>query len=328
MIRIKQFLALAGLTAIEVLRQPVTLLLFVTALVFMGMSPLFLLHNFGESGKIVRDGALALHMFLGFMVAGYSACSVVAREIRTGTASAVLSKPVGRAPFFLAKFAGVLMVVLFFSFCATSGTLLAEKSCEKFYFNNRMVGYFADNTTGFLLMLCPVLACLIGALVNIFRKRPFVTSALAAAGILMAALLVGGCFISEEGELQAFYCLYDFRLIKASLLIFTGLTVVIALALLFAVRLNTVQAMSALTIVFLLGWVSHYFFGSNAEESLAAAVVYGILPDWQHFWMGDKLSNEGVISTSYVIRAVCYAGTYSLAILAGGAALFSNSEMK
>ena len=29
-----------------------------------------------------------------------------AREIRTGTALAVLSKPVGRAPFLLAKYAG------------------------------------------------------------------------------------------------------------------------------------------------------------------------------------------------------------------------------
>ncbi len=328
MIRLKQFLALAGLTAVEVLRQPVSLLLFVTALACMGMSPLFLLHNFGESGKIVRDGALALHMFLGFMLAGYSSCSVMAREIRSGTASAVLSKPVGRELFFLAKYAGVVVVVLFFSLCATGGTLLAEKACEKFYFSSRLVGYYVDNTTGVLLLLCPGAACLIGAFVNVVRKRPFVTAALSSAGVLMLLLVVGACFINEMGRPQSFYCLYDLRLIKASLLICAGLTVVAAIALLLAVRLNTVQAMTALTIIFLLGWVSHYFFGRNADASVAASLLYGLLPDWQHFWMGDRLSDEGVIPTSYAVRAVCYAATYSLAILTAGAALFSNSEMK
>jgi ABC-type transport system involved in multi-copper enzyme maturation permease subunit len=324
--RLKQFLALAGLTAVEVLRQPVSLLLFITTIALMGLSPLLLLHNFGESGKIVRDGALAFHMLMGFILAGYSACSVMNREIRTGTASAVLSKPVDRGIFFLAKYAGVILVVFFFSCCATAGTLLAEKACEKFHFSSRIVGYFADNTTALMLLACPVVACVIGALMSLSRKRPFVSSAFTVLGGLTLLALVAGCFISEQGTPQHYYPLYDLRLLSVSVLIFLGLSVVVALALLLSIKLNIVMSMMALAVIFLAGWVSQHFFGSG--DSLLPAVIYGVLPDWQHFWAGDNLSDGGIIPFRYVFDTLIYAGLYSLSLLAAGMALFWDSELK
>lgn len=328
MIRLRQFLTLARLTAVEILRQPVSLLIMVTALVLMGLSPLVLLHNFGESGKIVRDGALALHMLLGFMLAGYASASVMAREIRTGTASAVLSKPVDRSLFFLSKYAGVMFAVLFFSFCAVAGTLLAEKACEKFYQSSRIVGYAADNTTGILLLIYPFAACFAGALVNLIRKKPFVSSAFTAMGVLMVLLLAGSCFIDETGHLQRFYPVHDFRLINAGILIFMGLAVVAAIAMFCSVRLNTVQVMSVLGLVFVVGCVSYYFFGSRADTSFSAGLIYGLLPDWQHFWMSDALSGGGSISWKYILDAGIYTTFYSAALLAAGSVLFLNSELR
>lgn len=328
MTRLKQFLALAGLTTVEVLRQPVSLLITITAIVLMGLSPLFLLHNFGEAGKIVRDAAMAVHMLLGSMLAAYAACSVMAREIRSGTASAILSKPVDRGLFYIAKFAGVIAVILFFSVCATAGTLLSEKACEKFYENGRVVGYFTDQTTGALLLLCPALACIIGAAMNLVRKRPFVTAALKALCALLLLLLAGACFLNENGSLQSFFPLFDFRLVNASVLIFTGIAVIAALAMLLSVRLNSVQAMSVLCALFIAGWMSQYFFGAHADSSVVCAVLYGLLPDWQHFWKGDALSGNGVIKASYVLNAAVYAVLYIAGLLAGGVAIFGNSELK
>lgn len=310
------------------MRQPVSLLITVTALVLMGLSPLLLLHNFGESGKIVRDGAMALHMLMGFMLAGYSAASVMDREMRSGTASAVLSKPVDRIMFFLAKYAGVLVTVIFFSMCAGAGTLLAEKACEKFYQSSRIVGYATDSVTGIMLLFCPFAACAAGALVNLFWKRPFVSSAFAALGVLIAVSFAASCFIDETGHIQKFFPLHDFRLVKTGLLIFMSLAVVAALALLFSVRLRTVQVMSMLCLLFVLGCVSYYFFGSRADGSILSGVVYGILPDWQHFWMSDALSEGGVVSWSYILNAGLYTLLYSSAMLAGGVALFLDSELR
>ena len=100
------------------------------------------------------------------------------------------------------------------------------------------------------------------------------------------------------------------------------------LALLLSIKLKVVLAMSALAAVFLVGWMSQYFFGSHAEESVLAAAIYGILPDWQHFWMGDTLSDDGIIDFKYVFNALIYAGLYSTSLLAAGVALFWESELK
>lgn len=328
MTRLRQFIALSGLTAVEAFRQPVTLLLFSAAMLLTGLAPFLLLHNFGESGKMVRDSALAAHVFIGSMLAAYTACFVMSREIRSGTASVVLSKPVGRWLFFGAKYAGVTGVVLFFSVCSCAGAMLAEKACEKFYFSPRIVGYFADATTGTLLLVLPAAACLAGAAVNIAWKKPFVSSSLKSMGVLLAVIFTAACFINEQGGLQQFNPLYDIRLAGLSLLIFSALCMVSALALAFSSRLNTVAALCLTFTVYLLGWMSSYYFGAHAESSAVAAALYGLLPDWQHLWIASSLSEGKPVSLPYIGRAAAYAVLYTGGVLAAGAVLFSDAELK
>ena len=126
----RRFVTLSVVTALEVLRQPVCLLLTVSCIVLTALTPLVLLHQFGEDGKIARDSGLAYHFMFGMLLVGYSACSALSREIRNGTASLFLSKPVSRYVYFGAKFAGLLMVVAAFSLCATMSTIIAERVSE------------------------------------------------------------------------------------------------------------------------------------------------------------------------------------------------------
>src|SRR5262245_13254982 len=104
------FVALTGLTAIEAIRQPIVLLLFTACVALTAITPMILLHAFGEYGKVSRETGLALHFLFGLLVAVQAAGSTLSREVREGTAAAVLSKPVGRTTFFLAKFAGIALV--------------------------------------------------------------------------------------------------------------------------------------------------------------------------------------------------------------------------
>ena len=170
MLRIRQLLVLARLTAAEAIRQPIYLLLTTTCVILTGLAPFIKLHRFGEDGKLVRDTGLACHFVFGLFVAGYAACSSLAREMRSGTASAVLSKPVSREVFFLAKFLGIAGVTLAFSMCSITATLLAERAAEKFYFTNKLTGYIQDTGTGILLLLAPLAAYFIAGLINYLTK--------------------------------------------------------------------------------------------------------------------------------------------------------------
>ena len=59
----------------------------------------------------------------GLFGAVLSASSSLAREIRSGTALAVLSKPVSRAQFLLAKFAGLAAALMVLTYVNMVGVL-------------------------------------------------------------------------------------------------------------------------------------------------------------------------------------------------------------
>ena len=89
----RQFITIATNAFMELVRQPIFLLLTTGSslfIVFLAAVPYF---GMGEDTKLVKDSALALMLMIGLFVAVLSASASVAHEIRTGTALAVLSKP-------------------------------------------------------------------------------------------------------------------------------------------------------------------------------------------------------------------------------------------
>ena len=116
--------AVAAATRREMARQPLTLLLTTIGVVGCALMPLLITHTLDEGEKIVADSVLALHLFLGLWLAGTSACHSLTSELRRGTAATVLSKPVGRTTFFVAKFAGLAAGMLWFSCTIVPATIM------------------------------------------------------------------------------------------------------------------------------------------------------------------------------------------------------------
>ena len=323
MLRVRQFLAVAGLAFFETLRQPILLLLTGSCVGLIALVPLVLMHQFGEEGKLVRDSALALHLVFGLFVAAYSSSSTLAREVRTGTVSVVLSKPVGRELFFLAKYCGILAVVVFFSACATLATLLSERVAEKFVVTERALRYVTDWRTGNLLLAAPCVACLVAAVINRATDRPFGSTALLLLlGYVVALFLIAGLF-ERDGTYAPFDFRVEWRILPVSLLLTLALAVLSAIALALSTRLSTVPTLSLLSAVFLLGLMSDYLFGGRT----GAAWLYGLVPNWQNFWLADALTAGGRVPWDYVGRAAGYAAAYTGAALALGLASFRHAEV-
>ena len=68
-LRLQQTLSLAGLTLLDCFRQPQGLLLTVGVMTAMGVLPLVVTHQFGETGKLIRDSVLALYLLGGLLLA-------------------------------------------------------------------------------------------------------------------------------------------------------------------------------------------------------------------------------------------------------------------
>jgi len=284
------------------------------------------MHDFGEEGKLARDSGLALHLLIGLFVAGYAASSSLAREMRSGTASAVLSKPVSRETFFLAKFAGVTLVVLAFSLCAMSATMLAERAAEKYVATGELTGYRADTLTGGLLFAAPFAACLVAGIINYLAKRPFESTAFGLVVVSLLLVFVAGGFFDEAGRTAATLDYrVDWRLLPAGILVTMALVVVAAVAIALSTRLTTVPTLSLCSVLLVTGLMSDYLFGGHGG---AAAFIYKLVPNWQHFWMSDALTGGGRIPTTYILQTAFYAAVYTVGILCLGAASFRHAEVK
>ncbi|MFO7871358.1 MAG: ABC transporter permease [Kiritimatiellia bacterium] len=326
MLRIKQFFTLALLTALEVIRRPICLLLTTACVVLSVLTPLLLMHQFGEEGKLARDSALAFHFVIGLFVAGHAASSVLSREVNSGTASAVLSKPVRRELFFLAKFAGITLVVIAFSFCATLTTLMSERIARKFYFTDRFAGYVTDWKTAIFALSAPVLAYAVAAVVNYRKKRPFQSNAFWMAAAFLGAAFIACGFFNRMGSFDPFDFRMNWQLIPASALITMALVVLSAIALTLSIRFNAVPALTLTLCVLAAGLVSDFLLGRKAADSAVIALIYGVIPDWQHFWVPDTLSRGGAVPLSYLVTAGTYALACSAAVLCLGTALFRHRE--
>ncbi len=321
----RQFITIATNAFMELIRQPIFLLLTTSSAVFcvfLASVPYF---GFGDDPKLVKDSVLAVTLLVGLLGAVLSASNSLAREIRTGTALAVLAKPVGRAQFLLAKYAGVAAALTVLTYVNLIACLLASR-----------MGYDAYGSTDWL-----ALGIFIGALVaayglggfsNFFLRRPFVSDAvLCVVGMATLSFVIIN-FFDKEGKLQAFGHEVDWRMGQACLLILFALWILAGLAVLCSTRLELISTLAICSGFFLLGLMSDYLFGRRigtgpAWVSAMCSVLYAALPNWQLLWAADALEEGKTIPWTYVGTAFGYVVAYVGASLAVALVLFEDREL-
>jgi ABC-type transport system involved in multi-copper enzyme maturation permease subunit len=314
----RQFGTIAGNAFMELVRQPVFLLLTTSSAVFclfLASIPYF---AFDDDPKLAKDSVLAVMLLAGLLGAVLCASASLAREIRAGTALAVLSKPVGRAQFLLAKYAGLAGALTVLTFVNLLAALLSSR-----------MAYDAYGDTDWIALLifygAIALAYGMGAFSNFFLRRPFVSDAVLSLLLTTTLAFVLINFISKEGKPQVFGEGIDWRMAQASVLILFALWILAGLAIVCSTRLDVIPTLAICSGVFLLGILSDYLF--SKQTSWWASVLYTVLPNWQVFWTADALEEGKHIPWSYIGTALAYVVAYVGAALAAGLFLFEDREL-
>lgn len=306
-------------TVLDIIRQPVILLLTTTCVVLIGLLPSAAMFTFGEEARLVRDGALAFHLVFGLLVAGAAASATIYTEIKRGTAATVLCKPVSRSLYFLSTYIGMLMVLLLFCAIALLSGLLSVRMV--------LQGMQTDGRIGVIFLAAVLVAFGYAAAANFMFRRPFVSQAWVALLPCLTAAFVTTAWLDQNGHGVRFGSLMAWQMIPAGILVSLAVMVLAALAVSLSTRLPPVLSTSACTVLFLLGLVSDYLFRSAAATSWWAELSYRLLPNWQDFWIVDALSGGGNIPWGYVAAATGYAALYAAAVLSLGLLSFRRVEI-
>lgn len=198
----------------ELIRQPVFLLLFTLAPLLCVALALPSYFGFGgtTTGPVnadletTKDGALMIAFLSGLAAAVLCATASISREIETGTALAVLSKPVGRVHFLFGKYLGIVAALTVGAYLNLIGVLLASRMSHDAYTQYDIVGTIT-------LLIFIALAYLAGGLVNYFLQKPFVPNTVL---YLVVAMTAGFLIICAQDKTAAYYFIDDSAGIKAS----------------------------------------------------------------------------------------------------------------
>ena len=307
----------------ELVRQPIFLLLMVCSSgfsVFLAAVPYF---GFGDDPKMVKDTVLAAMLLSGLFGAVICSSYSVAREIRTGTALAVLSKPVGRIQFLLAKYCGLAGVLTLLTYANTLSTLIVSKIAYDAYGDadvRALAIYFGLVAVGFLL----------AGFANYFLRRPFVADAVFATVVMMTIAMLWIVVLKETFSRNPYDTknVVDLRMVPASCLILCAFYVLAGIALACTTRLDIVPTLAICSGFFVIGLMSDYLFGRPAADgNWWASVLYALVPNWQLFWLADALTDGRTIPWSYVGKAFGYVVGYVGALLCLAMLAFENREL-
>ena len=267
---LRRVLSIIKATALEVLSEPLTLLVLLAALALTVLAPAFHYHQFGDPTRMARDAGFSALFTCGSVVAVFCTIRAFRREVETGTMEMALAHSVSRPAFFLAKTAGALLAYLVFA-ATVFGVSLA-------IFQGSVVGGAIARQTGDIARICgPYLAAgvaavvvplTLGAVLNRFAGCRFVLTAMAAAFVLSLA---------DAGTVLWLSRLSALRLVPVAVLVVALAVPLLTAAAAFSIRMRAHAAASAVGVVFL-----------------------ALLPAVGNYYLVNALADGGTLSWGYV----------------------------
>ncbi|MDB6054820.1 MAG: hypothetical protein JWN25_2343 [Verrucomicrobiales bacterium] len=321
----RQFVTIAFNAFMELIRQPIFLLLMTTSVSFEVFLSCINYFGFGDEPKLVKNSVLAVMFLAGLFGAVLSASASIAREIRSGTALAVLAKPVSRSQFLIAKYFGLAASLTVLTYVNLIGALFATRMAFD--------SYGTIDVPALSIFLGSLgLAYLLAALTNYFLGRPFMADAVVSVVVFLTIGFVVVLFTNKVVPFTVTYTGIDWRMVPAAILILFALWILAAIAVACSTRLEVIPCMAICTALFLIGLMSDFLFGRKAVDgSWWAGSVYAAIPNWQLFWLADVLEDAKNVTWShlwnYVIQAFAYVVCYVGAALSIALALFEDREL-
>ena len=268
----RRFSAIAKTTALEILSEPLSLLLLVAALVMEVLAPAFHYHQFGEPTRMACDAGSSALFTCGIMFAVFPTIRAFRREVESGTLEMALAHPVSRGCFFVAKATGALAAYVAFAAIVFTTSLVTVAGAD---IGGRIAAKNGDIARLYgpcfaAALAVPVGALIVGAAFNRFARFRFVPSVFALAAIIASA----GAFWFVTPDLAA-------RMSGAAASVAVSATIPLAAAAAFSVR-----------------------FGANASASACGMVVALMLPAFGNYVLSDALSGGGSVPWGYVSLVV------------------------
>lgn len=309
-------------TFIETLRQPIYAIIIFAALCLFLISPSIAMYTMDDDNKLLREIGLSTLFLTSLFIAIFSASGAVAEELQNKTIMTVLTKPVQRPIFIIAKFLGVAAAVMLAHYICTIALLMAIRHGVLETVNDTH-----DWTVLGAAIISVVAVVLLSALFNYIYDWKFTSTATALTGVFATLTIIFLTFIDRDWQFNPQENKLSTVDIYGSVLLLLAAIIIVALAIALSARFNIVVTLSVCIGIFLLGLISDYAFGRFAEAHLWARIGRFVIPNLQIFWISDAIYEGSTIPVKYLAIGASYAFCYTGAILALAIVLFQRRQV-
>jgi len=317
-----KLLTIAKNTFVETLRQPVYAVIIAAALLLFLISPALCMYTMDDDNKMLREIGLSTLFLTSLFVAIFSASGAVSVEMENKTILTVLTKPVQRPIFILAKFLGVVGAVALAHYLCTIGVLMIIR--------HGVLSTASDTHDWTVLgsaIVVVVATVLLSAFFNYAYDWKFTSTAVVIGAILATLALVFLILIDRDWQFNPAKNGINKLDVYAAILLFMAAVVIGAVAVAISARFNVIVTLSACIGVFLLGLTSDWIFGRYAGTHLWAFVGRCLVPNLQVFWISDGIYENSAITFRYILSSASYALTYTAGVLAVAIAIFQRRQI-
>ena len=232
-----KLLAIAKNTFVETLRQPVYAVIIGAALLLFLLSPSLSMYTMDDDNKLLREIGLSTLFLTSLFVAIFSASGAVAVELENKTILTLLTKPVQRPIFVLAKFLGVVGAVAVAHYLCTIALLMAIR--------HGVLSTASDTRDWTVLGSAGVvlaLTLLLSAFFNYTYDWRFSSTAIIVGAILSTFALVFLIFIDPHWKFHPAENGIHALDVYGSILLFLAAVIIAALAVAISTRFNEMDA--------------------------------------------------------------------------------------
>jgi len=275
-----------------------------------------------DDNKLLRELGLSTLFLSSLFIAIFSASGAVAQDLENKTITTVLSKPVQRPIFILAKFFGVAAAVLLAHYICTIALLMAIRHGVLETVNDTH-DWTVLGTAGVIV----ITAFLLSAFFNYAYEWKFSSTAIVLTGVFATLGIVFLFFIDRNWQFNPKNNGINTVDIYGSVLLLLAAIIIVAIAVALSARFNIVVTLSACIGIFLFGLASDYAFGRFAETQLWAKIGRFLVPNLQIFWISDAIYEGSDVPLKYIAISASYALCYTTAILALAIALFQRRQV-
>jgi ABC-type transport system involved in multi-copper enzyme maturation permease subunit len=310
--------AIAKVTFLQIIRQPIFGVLLILALGIMTLAPSVTAFTLDDDNKMLQDLCLSTILVSGLLLAAFSASGAISAEIDDQTILTIVSKPINRLAFIVGKFLGVMGALLLANiFMLITFQLVLRHGVLWAAYIERDVPVLVFGLSA------AAIALIFAGLANYMFDWQFSPTAMGLGLPLLsfAAILTG--FFDKTWKFQSFGTGYSVDVLYSCILLIFAVWVLAGICLVCSTRLNVVWTLVIAFVVLCLGMIIDWLLldktlmapGTSAvtAASLGFSVLYTLIPNFQAFWMLDALNQADThITPGYLIQtagyALCYMG--------------------